>query len=46
MKGRYFGEKIENLNGWHGKPMLDNLDLSTISKLIKNNDVKGVVTLP
>ncbi len=42
-KGAYFGEKISDLVGWHGKPMKENAKviIPNLEKLIKNPKVQG-----
>ncbi len=49
-KGAYFGEKICDNNGWHGKPMKDlaKTIVPMIEKMIKEPNTSGAdkVTLP
>lgn len=43
LKGKYFGEKIEDKPGWHGKPLLGEDAKNTIEiikKLMQSEDVK------
>ena len=48
MKGKYFGEEIENLIGWHGKPMKGKTEavVKGIRAHIVNKDAKLPITLP
>ncbi len=48
MKGKYFGEDIENLIGWHGKPMKGKTEeiVKSIQARIVDKDAKLPITLP